>query len=513
MELEKQLRPPGSLDLSPTSDNLRSSGSPGDDSAPVDEAEVKQIQEIIKEFSHQLPPGMVPPDMGGISHEAIARALRDPEVRQKAEQLMEQYARNGGELPPGLEDRYGSQSGRDPMQAKRPKDTASKGLTPPGQVREKQRNAPLAPKTPSPFPNQNKPSDEDNLADSQLAEEALFKQQQPDQPQKDKGRREIVQSMEDLLKQMDESQSKRSALQQRESMSNGPLNSPRTDGVTRPSPTSEIKKQLDEKGFGSTLRSIVEEARRSAEEQSAKSSANTPSDQAAIQETPNPNRSKGARNSPPNVSNSGGTSSAPTATNKPNASKNDPSPPTSRNENSWGPWLSKVLTDLNESVSKQAKPSVSPSSSTPDIPNLPTPAFGEWRWPSPWIGAIVVGLIGCLLYWMYGRRFREQMIAMRENQRMQSDLLKMPDRIQNRADVVRAFHQLAHRIASPVEDWWTHRMIARQACRISPAVRNPLEIAVGVYEHARYLPVHVELTNDQLDAMRQAVKDCEQERK
>ena len=89
------------------------------------------------------------------------------------------------------------------------------------------------------------------------------------------------------------------------------------------------------------------------------------------------------------------------------------------------------------------------------------------------------------------------------------DYIKQPELILNRADVVRAFHQLAYRIAHPLETWSTHRRILNQVSRASPEMHSPVRVISEVYEQARYLPSDMELSEDQLASVRKAIQACE----
>ncbi|MEQ1825856.1 MAG: DUF4129 domain-containing protein [Pirellula sp.] len=428
-ELEKQLK------LLPGSQSKPSTAK-GDRPA-INDKQVKQLQEIIKEFSNQLPRDFAPPNMDGLSNEAIARALEDPEVREKAQKLMEKFARSGGEIPQQLQQR-----------------------------------------------------------------------------------REMIQKMEEFLKQIDESEAKRAARNQAESSKNNQTNRP--DSGTRPSEdpaqpsTNEIRKQLDEKGFNETLRNIVEQARQSAEQQSAASSpSDKPSTKPTSPTSQNPNRQnpKGATNSSDNTKSPSFPSPNPNSTG-PKSTNPSPTPNSTRTDNNggWNKWFSTVLNDLNESVTKQSTQPAEPTNASPtETASNPSSPI-ELAWPNLWVWGALLAIIGCITVLLMSKAVRQQVSTLREARKSQTDLLRSPNKIQNRNDVIRAFHQLAYRIAAPVEEWWTHRIIARQACRNLPSVRSSMDIATEIYEQARYLPANVELTSDQLDSVRRALKDCEAER-
>ena len=83
-----------------------------------------------------------------------------------------------------------------------------------------------------------------------------------------------------------------------------------------------------------------------------------------------------------------------------------------------------------------------------------------------------------------------------------------PSEIQNRADIVRAFHEFAMRSTKPVQSWWTHRAVERVIVASSPEKQAAVETLANTYEQARYLPVDHELTADQLQSARNALKQC-----
>ena len=88
-----------------------------------------------------------------------------------------------------------------------------------------------------------------------------------------------------------------------------------------------------------------------------------------------------------------------------------------------------------------------------------------------------------------------------------------PHEIRTRQDVVTAFHQLTGRqlnpSISPVEAWWTHRDAARQISLMSPPLQNAVHVLADVYEQARYLPADYQLSEDQLSDVRDALSHCE----
>ena len=42
-----------------------------------------------------------------------------------------------------------------------------------------------------------------------------------------------------------------------------------------------------------------------------------------------------------------------------------------------------------------------------------------------------------------------------------------------------------------------------------PSAQSPVNVVVDIYEQARYLPSEVRLTDNQIDEVRRALKECE----
>jgi hypothetical protein len=83
-----------------------------------------------------------------------------------------------------------------------------------------------------------------------------------------------------------------------------------------------------------------------------------------------------------------------------------------------------------------------------------------------------------------------------------------PMEIKNRSHVIQAFHALIqHRIQS-LEDWWTSKRVVSYAEQHDLRYQPSLSKAASVYDVARYAPADVELTEVELEAMRQAVREC-----
>jgi hypothetical protein len=83
-----------------------------------------------------------------------------------------------------------------------------------------------------------------------------------------------------------------------------------------------------------------------------------------------------------------------------------------------------------------------------------------------------------------------------------------PAEIQNREDVVRAFHQFAMRSTRSVQSWWTHRTVQRALTSATPEKQAAVETLANAYEQARYMPQDQELSADQIQSARNAFQQC-----
>lgn len=128
-----------------------------------------------------------------------------------------------------------------------------------------------------------------------------------------------------------------------------------------------------------------------------------------------------------------------------------------------------------------------------------------------WQGTVwvfsLLALIALALFFLLARKRIVLAAAAREAEaKVAKELLA--DGIRTRADVVRAFHRFVLRRAQPVANWWTHRYAALRLTESSPQLTHVLTDLATVYERARYLPPHVELSSEDLDRVQVALAQC-----
>jgi hypothetical protein len=121
--------------------------------------------------------------------------------------------------------------------------------------------------------------------------------------------------------------------------------------------------------------------------------------------------------------------------------------------------------------------------------------------------AVLSGLLMASAAGFFGLRFLKLQSATETNRRADATPIA-PNEIQNRADVIRAFHEFAMRSTKSVQSWWTHRAVERVMITASPEKRAAVETLTNAYEMARYLPQEVHLTSEQIQSTRNALQQC-----
>ena len=112
---------------------------------------------------------------------------------------------------------------------------------------------------------------------------------------------------------------------------------------------------------------------------------------------------------------------------------------------------------------------------------------------------IVCGMV----FWML-----QQKRSGAQSQSGYSTLSPAPANLQNRQDIVQAFHDLAARCPAVMADWWTHDRAAQALATSRPDVDEEVRQLAQLYEQARYLPAESSLTDEQLAAAKAAWLRC-----
>ena len=97
MELLKRLRSliAGHEEAAKEAD-AKADDSPGTKNAPaIDEQQLDQLQQALKNLQDQLPPGIKPPELDSIPKEQLDQAMSNPAVQQQLKKMLEQFSKDG----------------------------------------------------------------------------------------------------------------------------------------------------------------------------------------------------------------------------------------------------------------------------------------------------------------------------------------------------------------------------------------------------------------------------------
>ena len=66
-----------------------------DDPSKIDDKQLDQLQQVLKNLQDQLPPGIKPPELDSIPKERLDEAMSNPAVQQQLRKMLEQFAKDG----------------------------------------------------------------------------------------------------------------------------------------------------------------------------------------------------------------------------------------------------------------------------------------------------------------------------------------------------------------------------------------------------------------------------------
>ena len=288
-------------------------------------------------------------------------------------------------------------------------------------------------------------------------------------------------------------------------------------------PPIDIAKELEQRGFGNTLKKLVERAKEEAKKPRTPSqnsadtqeiAGNPAGSKSAIENAMN-GASEAAKKADPELSKSmskmlDGLKDDLVKIAK-DARFNDPpersrsdrtaTPPSPSESNSMIDTLRKSASEILAGPSRTSNSGNNAASS----PSAASSAFsGEFDF-TPVL--VLAGVLAALAVAFFGLRHVKLRSANAAELQFAGSPLKPAD-INSRADVVRAFHEFALRSAQSVQSWWTHRTVQQAILEKTPEYRAAVETLANTYEQARYLPVEQELSPEQLESARSALQQC-----
>ena len=268
-----------------------------------------------------------------------------------------------------------------------------------------------------------------------------------------------------------------------------------------------IRQELERKGFGPTFRKLVEDAQR------AGHSSRVPAVPKPTDIETN-DRSIESKNAESKRSESATTKQSPP--NLPRPVETPPRPPQpdsafSKGLKQAGKSLSDFWSQMSKSKSESksnpasssralSPPAASGPSSTSDLFSLPNPFNAGFLQGLLVLGvAIAIGYVA-LRYQVRSEQIRRET----EEAKLATDI----DAIRTRDDVVRAFHAMTKQRFQSAQLWWTNRFITEKFELSLPEHSSPIRTLSGIYEQARYFPMDHQLSSDQINDAKLALKQC-----
>lgn len=187
--------------------------------------------------------------------------------------------------------------------------------------------------------------------------------------------------------------------------------------------------------------------------------------------------------------------------------RSNSSPSTKANSEFPGQSMLKSLREsVSEIMSSPEAPRVSPSTSSSGGSSLSTSNLSSSFDFTPVL--ILAGILAAVALGFYALR------AVRHHQAAEAAFAGsippiQPSQITTRADIVRAFHEMARKSTRSVQAWWTHRKVEIALTGIAPEKKQAVETLVETYEQARYLPQDHDLSPDQIQSARSALQQLQ----
>lgn len=468
-------------------------------------AQVKSLMEAMRQIGDNLPDGLTAENLDAIPPELISKALSDPELMRQAKELAEKYASKGR-----------SNSSEDKnlaSESKSQEQSESIGGTPANSSKESLR-------TSLPAPEQQAPPTKSTARQPTLKQSGAKQLGPtpsstapngtppnglaPSRPKPSSSGAETIAEnpTSQRLQRADGNSNKQSpSLPQVEP---GPFESApdqpqmpsnKSDvSVSTSEPNSkssmDIKKELARRGFGPTLQKLVEEAQRKS--QSTRGTT-TPQNQITKPTIAPESSNRTAR-----------------ASDSPWPREPSPRPPApdsafAKSLQQTGKFLNNLWMQIAKN--EQTPPRASASPSTAPQTSAPQEAFSL---PNPFnaraleylVGMVALGAIAFFVL-----RFRSRSEHKRR-EILEAQWAPRIDEIRTREDVVRAFHALAKQRLQATQAWWTCRYVTNRFEQSLPQHTSPIRTLAGLYEQARYFPTEHDLTVDQIENAKHALKQC-----
>ncbi len=274
-------------------------------------------------------------------------------------------------------------------------------------------------------------------------------------------------------------------------------------GKSKSASSMDIRKELERSGFGATLQKLVEDAQRS----SQSSRANSPPVN-GVEPSPLPTKTQRPNTDKLGVPDPAKQPPRPANPNRPIENSSRPAKPDSamsKGLQQTGKFLNNLWTQISKSTQNETRISASPSPSPQEnsksgifsLPNLFNAKVLE---------CLVVLAVACAIAF-FALRYRVRSEQERK-EILEAQLAPKIDEIRTRDDVVLAFHAIAKQRLQSAQAWWTCGVVTERFEHSLPELTGPIRTLSALYEQARYFPVTHQLTTDQIEDAKFALKQC-----
>ena len=537
---------------------LNSDQSKDSNPSRLSEADVQALKEAMKQFSGIMPDGLTADSLDAIPPDLISKALSNPELVRQAKELANQFSK--ADRPKSAVDpnkANDSPAGLIPQREKDSQDSPSKPDIEKGYFPKNQKPRSTNSTEDPDLQNKSNSSDFDDLMEklrnTQSQFEKIQKQSNGVQPpkksestsrlptnsNKETPKSELPSGSMQLEKKSSSfdsqqnlqrkqstegensstskaiknlatdgnsqtSQGTRSSFN-RDSKKEDAAAGVSDDGTSKSKSTSsmDIRKELERSGFGATLQKLIEDAQRSSQTTRANSLPVN-----GVEPSPPPTKTL-----KPNTDKLGGPDPAkqpPRPANLNRPTENSPKPVKPDSAMSKGlQQAGKYFNSLWMQVSKSAQiatgtsatPSPSPQENSKSesfsLPNL---------FHAKVLECLVVLAVACAIAFLVLRyRVRSEQ---ERREILEAQLAPKIDEIRTRDDVVRAFHAIAKQRLQSAQAWWTCGVVTERFEHSLPELTGPIRTLSVLYEQARYFPVAHQLSIDQIEDAKFALKQC-----
>lgn len=485
------------------------------DSSPsrLSDADVQSLKEAMKQFGSNLPDGLTADSLDAIPPDLIFKALSNPELVRQAKELANQFSKTDRPKSAAVPNRPNdSPAGEIPQREKDAQESPSKQSVGKPNVEKGYNPKDQTPRSANPTEEPDSQSKLNSPDFADLMEKLRNTQDQPTKGENSSASNAIEDLATDGNSQTNQSTRSSSNSDSKNEGSTGGVSA---DGFSKSKSKStstssmDIRKELERSGFGATLQKLVEDAQRSSQ-----SSRAGPPPLNRIEQPPlptktlNPNSDKLGNTDKLGVPDPAKQPPRPANPNRPIENSPRPAKPDSamsKGLQQTGKVLNNLWTQISKSTQIESSTSASPIPSPQEnsksgsfsLPNLFNAKVLE--------GLVVLAVAGAIAFLVLRYRVRSEQDR---REILEAQLAPKIEEIRTRDDVVRAFHAIAKQRLQSAQAWWTCGVVTERFEHSLPELTGPIRTLSVLYEQARYFPVAHQLTRDQIEDAKFALKQC-----